>query len=205
MSVVEYHHGYSETAVVKKSKALSILPDLAPFSFPEDVKQNADSIYRRMGCPTKRKNVRLQLLFWCIYNSFREFNRHVDKERLGRQFGLSDKDIKRTSSIFSPLQTGYHQPDFKVRPHDYAAAMCEAVGIDETTVPQVLEYFDYLLTVQPALSQRKPKTAAAAMLQHYMDTHGIVLCDPGAVSAAADITSVTIKGIVGKIKEAENK
>lgn len=205
MSVVEYHQGYSETSVVKSSKRLSILPDLAAYPFPDEVKENADSIYRRMGCPTKRKNVRAQMLFWCVYNSYLECKRHVDKERLGRQFGLPDKNIKRTSSIFSPLQTGYHQPDVETRPHDFVPDMCEAVGLDASTVPAVHEYFDYLMKVHPPLAHSKPKTAAAGMLQHYMETHGIVLADPRAVSAAADITEVTIKGIVEKIKEAENR
>lgn len=204
MSVVEYHHGYTETAVVKNGKRLSIMQDLASHALPEDIKQNADSIYRRMGCPTRRKNVRQQMLFWCVYNSYLEFKRHVDKERMGRvEFGLSDKNIKRTSSIFSATQTGYDPPDVIVHPHDYVPAMCEAVGLDDSTVPLVHSYFDYLLKVYPDLSERKPKTAAAGMFQHYLETHGVQLVDPRAVSAVAGIDEVTIKGIVEKIKEAE--
>src|SRR6516225_9509900 len=97
------HNEYSYTTKNNRN----IIVDLQPYDFSDDIKHRANFIYNKMKHSVRKANKRQYLLFFCVYSAYKEFNTNIDPNQLGLIFGLTQGQMQKTLSMFSPLQTGY--------------------------------------------------------------------------------------------------
>src|SRR3989304_7092487 len=64
-----FYNGYSDWGHVITHSERTILPDLEPYSFPSDIKNQSDVIYNKMIYRVHRGRIRTQLVFYCVYCS----------------------------------------------------------------------------------------------------------------------------------------
>jgi hypothetical protein len=70
--------------------------------FPDDIKNQADVVYNKMRYQVRRGKIRNQMLFFCVYCSHQELQRDVNPIHLGSKFGLTQGEVQRCDSLFSP-------------------------------------------------------------------------------------------------------
>src|SRR5258708_17857264 len=79
----------------------SIIADLEKYQFNDDIKLRSNLIYNKMKHSARRANKRQFLLFFCVYNAYKELGINVNPAELGRMFGLTQGQVQKTDSIFS--------------------------------------------------------------------------------------------------------
>ena len=201
----EFFKGYSDWGQhVFVNSEHSIINDLRSYQIPDDIKNKADWIYSKMIPRTRRKKIRKQLVFYCIYCACLELGIDVNPMQLGKQFGLTQGEVQRCGSLFSKLQTGYAPPVVYSTPLNYIPGFCENLGLAEDAIEEIARIYSVVISADQGLSQENPQTVASGLLKYYIITNGISLKDSNAISVATNRSSVTIDAMYKRIAIADN-
>jgi len=182
----------------------SILNDLAKYDqFSDDIKIRANAIYLKMNPTTNRAKKRTFLLFYCIYNAYKELNIDIDPSELGDIFGLTSGELQKTSSMFSRLQTNY-KPINKPRTiSNYINDYCNNIGLKDY-VDDIIQLSDSILEKNIDLNQSATQPVAAGMIKYYMTSNGIELSNKEFLAKVAKRSDTTIEAMYKKISAADN-
>ena len=197
--------GYGEWGHVVTHTERSILPDLKPYPFPDEIKNKADVIYNKMIYRVRRGKIRNQMLFFCVYCAHLELNRDINPIQLGSQFGLTPGEVQRCDSIFSPLQTGYRPPSTNTSPLRYLPEYCKEMELSEEAANEVMLLANNVLRKDPTLFQESPQTVAAGFLRYFTVTNGITTDDPQKIIKVTGRSNVTIEGMYRRIATIDNR
>jgi hypothetical protein len=200
-----FYNCKGEWGHIQQRTSRSILKDLKPFDIPENIKFRADVIYNKMHYHVRRKKIRYQMLFYCVYCAYLELNQNVDPTELGVLFGLKQGDVQRCDSLFSPLQTGYTPPVKHARPTKYLDQYCEKIGLDNDAGLQIKKLSEALMIKDPEFLQENPQTVAAGILKYFVITNGIILEDPDIIRTVTKRSNATIDAIFQRIITIDNK
>ena len=203
----KFYNGYGESHVVSHTER-SILSDLKPHPFTDDIKNMADVIFNKMRYQVRRGKIRDQLLFYCVYCSHCELRRDVNPIQLGKHFGLTQGEVQKCDSMFSPLQTGYRKPEMMITPLDYLPDYCSAINLSQEAIEDILRMATSIITKDPALLQENPQTVASGLLRYYTVSNGIVVEDPERLTnVMANVTGrsdATINALYKRISIIDN-
>ena len=200
-----FYGGYGEWGHVITRTERSILSDLKQYPFPDDIKNKADVIYNKMIYRVRRGKIRSQMLFFCVYCAHLELDRDVDPVDLGNLFGLSQGEVQRCDSIFSPLQTGYRPPSTDTSPLRYLPGYCQKMDLSEEAVEEITRLANNILMKDPDLRQENPQTVAAGILRYFTCTNGITTDDPQKLTKVTGRSSVTIDVMFRRIATIDNR
>lgn len=192
--------GSSNDCNYSNKNGKSIMGDLAKYNFSDQINTRANIIYGKMNMSTRRANNRTCLLFYCVYNAYKELNIPVNVSELGKIFNLKQGQIQKTNSTFSPNNTGY-KPTYKViSAIDFLPDFCEQLNLTEYT-EDIISYAKNILTKNQALTQLVSQTVAAGLLKYYLTINGITLDDDKQLSIVTSRSDTTIDSMSKTIAE----
>lgn len=211
--------GYSEWGHVTTKIERSILHDLKSYPFPDDIKNRADAVYNKMRYQVRRGKIRSQMLFFCVYCAYLEIKKEhldrglkedeiensVDPIKLGIQFNLTQGEVQRCDSLFSPLQTGYKPPTIHTSPLGYFPDYCKDLGLDIDAIRAIIKLSTSVLQKDKTLSEENPQTVAAGLLKYYTITNGIILEDPQKIIRITNRSVATIDTMYRRIAVIDNQ
>lgn len=181
----------------------NILTDLLPYDFSDDIKMRANYIYNKMNHATHRAKKRVLLLFFCVYNAYKELEIPILPADLGKKFKLTQGQMQKTLSMFSPLQTGYRPITRKLSILDYIPTYCEHIGLDGDHINNMLLLASNLLD-NNKLSNLGPQTTAAGFIKLYLLDNGIELEDKNLLSKVTDRSNATIEAKCMELRNIDN-
>lgn len=196
--------GYNEWGYVVHHVERSILVDLKSYPFPDDIKNQADVIYNKMRYQVRRGKIRFQMLFFCTYNAHIELGRDVNPIQLGTIFGLTQGEVQRCDSLFSPLQTGYRPPSVNTSPLGYLPDYCQHMNLSQESIDDIMRTSAAILRKDITLFQENPQTVAAGLLRYFTITNGIFSDDPQKITRVTNRSTVTIDGMFRRIATIDN-
>lgn len=200
---------HNEWSYINNKTERSILPDLRSYTLPEDIKLRADAIYNKMKYQVRRGKIRSQMLFFCVYCAYLELANvgevTVDPVQLGKLFNLTPGEVQRCDSLFSPLQTGYKPPSVYTSPLGYLPDYCEAFGLSEDTIPEIIKLSTSILQKDKSLFEENPQTVAAGLLRYYTVTNGIISDDPQKIINITGRSVATIDTMYRRLSTIDNK
>lgn len=131
----QFFGGFAEIGgyVITKNEH-SILGDLKQYPFTDDIKNQADTIFKKMRYRVRRGKIRDQLVFYCVYCAHLELQRDVNPIQLGKQFGIDPGKVQRCYSTFSYLQTGYRPPFIYTSPLSYLPDYCRNMDLSDRCI-----------------------------------------------------------------------
>ncbi len=182
----------------------SILNDLQPYKFSEDIKMRANYIYSKMNHSTRRANKRTLLLFFCVYSAYKELSIKVNPSDLGKIFGLTHGQMMKTESMFSYLQTGYRPICRTISIYDYIPDYCHKLGL-ENHVDDIILLSESILNKDKNLDQQVKQTLSCGLIKYYMTINGIELNEKNALSIVTQRSDTTIDTMYKKICEIDNR
>ena len=200
----KFCNGYGEWGHVINRTERTILPDFKSHLFPSDIKNQADVIYNKMRYQVRRGKIRNQMLFFCVYNAHIELGRDVNPIQLGAQFGLSQGEVQRCDSLFSPLQTGYRPPSKNTSPLGYLPDYCQNMDLSQEAIDEIINMSANILRKDPTLYQENPQTVAAGLLRYFTVTNGVSTDDPQKITRVTNRSTVTIDGMFRRIATIDN-
>lgn len=183
----------------------SILGDLKQYPFPDDIKNQADTIFKKMRYRVRRGKIRDLLVFYCTYCAHLELRRDVNPIQLGKQFGITPGKVQRCYSTFSRLQTGYEPPVVHTSPLSYLPGYCRNMDLSEDAIDEVLNMGQSILDKDQTLYQESPQTVAAGLLRYYLFTTGVIYDDQQKIAKVTDRSIVTIEGMFKRIAGIDNQ
>lgn len=199
----KFHKCYGDSHVVTYNER-SILSDLKTYSFTDDIKNTADVIYNKMRYQVRRGKIRDQLLFYCVYCAHCELHRSVNPIQLGKLFELTQGEVQRCDSLFSPLQTGYRKPELIVSPLDYLPDYCSAINLSQEAIEDILVMAASILEKDSSLMQENPQTVASGLLRYYTVLNGITVDDPQHMTIVTSRSNATIDTVYRRIATIDN-
>jgi len=200
----KFCNGYGEWGHVITHTERSILPDLKPYPFPDEIKNQADVIYNKMRYQVRRGKIRYQMLFFCVYYAHIELGRDINPIQLGAQFGLTQGEVQRCDSLFSPLQTGYRPPSINTSPLGYLPDYCQNMNLSQDAIDEIMKMSAAILRKEPTLYQENPQTVAAGLLRYFTVTNGITTDDPQKITRVTNRSTVTIDSMFRRIATIDN-
>lgn len=157
----------------------SILPDLAKYSYSDEIKNKADWIYNRMNNKIYRKKRRSMVLFFCVFNACRELGINADKDEMAGVFGLTPYEAtKCINSIFTPGQTNYSPKKTVVLPTSFMESYATMLDFSDETRKDFMKTCVGIIMKDVGILGEHPQAVAAAMLHYYCETRGIIFSDP---------------------------
>ena len=190
------HNEYSYTTKNNRN----IIVDLQPYDFSDDIKHRANFIYNKMKHSVRKANKRQYLLFFCVYSAYKEFNTNIDPNQLGLIFGLTQGQMQKTLSMFSPLQTGYKPVQRVMSAVDYIPDYCTKLNLEEYT-NDLITFASAILDNHNQLKQFVPQTVAAGILKYYLTINGIDLNNKKILADTTFRSDTTIDSMYKKISE----
>lgn len=176
-TVIDFQYSYADQShYTSGKKAHTILDKLQKYqSIPQEIRNHADVIYNKMTVKQHRKTKLVQLLYWCCYNAYLEMNLDVTPQALGGGvFGLTNTEIARCGTLFSPLETGYYPPKVLHTPLNYLPGFCGKLPmLSSAATEQCLKLADRIISKQPSLIHDFPLNVAAGILKYYLIINGI--------------------------------
>lgn len=196
-------HSKGPNHIITKINDRSILPDLAKYNFTEDIKHEANNIFLRIGRPTKRGKERDKMLFFLVYTAYREKQKFVNPQSLGKEMGLAPGDVNKALTTFSEAQTGYRPRIKRATLLDAIPKLCEELEHEEW-IPELLEIGKDVLKKNRNLNEEFPQKVAAGIISYFMEFNGIKL-PPEQLKEKVNLSDVTIKEIHQRITRIHNE
>ena len=182
----------------------SILSDLHPYKFSDDIKIRANYIYSKMNHSTRRANKRTLLLFFCVYSAYKELSIPVNPADLGKLFGLTHGQMMKTESMFSYLQTGYKPICRTISVYDYIPDYCQKLGL-ENYLDDIILLTENILAKDKDLRQQVSPTLGTGLIKYFLIINGIELNDKNSLSLVTQRSDTTIDTMYKKICEVDNR
>lgn len=203
-------NGHSEWGrlVVKGEK--NIIDDLSAEkyqSIPNEVKQRADEIFRSMkGQSTRKGDNKKRLLYYCVSNAYLELGISFCPLELGEIIELDHSRIRKCSSMFSPVNTGYSPPkNTKIKAWYYFPYFCKKTGLNDDAVDQLDNLYDEIYTIDSSIEDEKAHSLAAGMFEYYLKINGIDLGGKGKFASIAQLSPATINSAESLVAEIHNR
>lgn len=169
----------------------------------------ACEIYNQMNKSSRQKN-RRQLLFVCAYNANNElFKEGIIEERrpteeLAKLFRLKNGEINKAFTKFSPMQTGYDQPnDFKTC-IDYIPSYCRQLGFQDYIILDIVKLGESVLTKEPELNEHYPKRVCAGVILYFIEINSIPY-DKEKFTKVMELSEMTVRQMYNQVGSIDNK
>lgn len=181
----------------------SILSELDRLTFPDDVKSQADTIYKRLDVGTNRGKKRKKLIFYCVYNAYKEIGIKPNPKKIAEEIGIKPGEMSKALSMFSEVQTGYKSLNVLTRPEDLIVDNAKNLGFTDEAINSLLEFCTDILTRHPELREKFPQTVAAGLLKYFMVLYNIPL-KMRSFAAEVRLSEATINNTFKLIQKLDN-
>jgi transcription initiation factor TFIIIB Brf1 subunit/transcription initiation factor TFIIB len=162
-----------ERKALTQEKIKSLISDLKTLDFPDEIKMEANKVFLRMNCPTKRSKKRKLLVFYCLYCAYLELKNPQVPTAIARKIPIKQSEIPKAMALFSEIQTGYRPPDINITPIHYLKDYCCQLGFTEETKSMVIDLTEELMKKDFTLREESPQKTSAGILQCFMIMNGI--------------------------------
>ena len=194
---------FEETTGDLKVSSKSIRSDMENLPVPEDIKSRAELIFLRLKAVTKRGNRRKQLVFFCIYEAYKEVGTPQDPKKIASVVGIKSSEMTKALSMFSEVQTGYKSKFIHVDPKDLLPGYAEQLTLPKETIEELLKFAEEIINKDPELKEKFPQKVASGILKYYLEINGATL-NMKEYAKIIQLSEVTINSMYKSIVKIHN-
>lgn len=174
-------------------------------NIPDDVKEMAITIHKKMGSPVHRCGPRDRMIFACIYYAYNELNIPYVATDIAKMCGIKKKNMSEALTEYSEFKSGYRPV---VRPYDYnrkTYLFGMNLGLSQHSINGICEILSIIRTSNdPILRSRKPYAIVAGAIKFYAKIHGICL-PSNKLRSIVGLTDATVSEVEKDIARIYNK
>lgn len=195
---------FSNCHMMSKRVDRSILPDLEKLNVPDDIKIEAEGVFRQLNTNTKRGRRRRKLLFYCIFMAYTKLGQPKDPKSIADMVGISSTEMTKAFSMCSESQTNYKSPIVHWSPLDFIPEYIEAVGVQLDCLDDVLKLGEEILQKDPDLHESYPQVVAGGILMYYMTIRGVEHINKKKFAEVLKKSEMTISKMFKRIAQVHN-
>lgn len=151
----------------KNNRDESFIKELNELQFSEDIISEAFNIYKSMRLNIKRKDNRLALKCFCVYNAYRNLGIAKDPYKIAEIVGLHNTNLTKMFKIFSYENTGYKMKDINVNPLGYINDYYGYTGFRMDEINNLTNFANIIIN-GGKLSNEYPQDAAVGIIIYYI-------------------------------------
>ena len=199
---------YSSAHMIVKIPEKSILNEMNNYKIPDDVKIEADRIYKEdlkmgNGLTPKKGDKRKKVILYCIYQAYEKLGRTIDPKSLVKIVGTKNNSMTRSAAQCSEMQTGYHVDIVRKYPSEYIPELFEELGFPKENQKDIIDFANATVKKDNNLLEQYPQTVAAGLINYYCQTRGIII-NKNVLSNLSGLSDHTIKKITKEIMIIDN-
>jgi len=151
----------------KNNRDESFIKELNELTFEEEIIAEAFNIYKSMILNIKRKDNRLALKVFCIYNAYRNLGITKDPYKIAEKIGLENANLTKMFKIFSYENTGYKMKEMIISPLGYIKEYYEYTGYIVEQIDN-LNNFAKIIIDSGKLDNEYPQNVAVGIVIYYV-------------------------------------
>lgn len=152
----------------KKTKDDLFFDEIKKLPFGDDIIKEAYDIYLRMTLSIKRKNNRVYLKFFCIYNAHLKLNKIKDVKHLARTMGIDPAELNKVFKMFSYENTEYQiSESVDLTPLNYLTYYYKFTELRMDEVERVCAFGEEIIKRQD-FEGEFPQAVAIAIIIYYV-------------------------------------
>jgi transcription initiation factor TFIIIB Brf1 subunit/transcription initiation factor TFIIB len=187
-----------------KNTNKTIKNDLEQYKIPEEIKNEANRIYTNLKINTKRGRRRKLLIFYCIFNAYKSFNKPKDPKMVAEIVGIKPNEIPKALSMCSFKMPYTNKITNKLStPIDFIKDYLNIININSTALPKIIEFAENILKENPKLLVLYPQVVASGILYYYLIINGGQI-DKKVFADAVKLSEMTISKIYNIISTSHN-
>uniref|UniRef100_A0A6C0BMB4 Transcription factor TFIIB cyclin-like domain-containing protein n=1 Tax=viral metagenome TaxID=1070528 RepID=A0A6C0BMB4_9ZZZZ len=188
-----------------KNPEKSIRSFLEDLQLPDDVKNEAESIYSRLHISQRKRKKRLLVVYYCLYNAYKVLGLSYVPNLLADMVGIDRKDISKAISSCFPLQSGYYPPQVQRNPRDFIPQCIEVLNLDLMLADEVIDLYNQVMKSEKSrlLAEKAPQSVAAGMIMYFSSTRGFIV-DKEQFSKLIGVSEFTLDTITKLIIHVHN-
>ena len=195
---------FSKCHQMTKKADRSILTDLDKLNIPNDIKVEAEGVFRQLNTNTKRGRRRKKLLFYCIFMAYTKLGQPKDPKAIADLVGISSTEMTKAFSMCSESQTNYKTPIVHWSPLDFIPEYIEPVGLELDCLDDVLKLGREVLEKDAELYESYPQVVAGCIIMYYMSINGAININKKRFAEVLKKSEMTISKMFKKIAKAHN-
>ncbi len=157
----------------QKLKERSIMKDMLSMNCSEDIKKEANKIFLNMNVTIKRGKRRKKIVFFCIYQAYKNFDIPCDPKVIAKIVNIETKEITKAFSLCSETETGYRPTPRRYTPVDFIPVYFPLTNLTSDNMQNIIELTKEILEKSEDLYDAFPQTVAASILMYYMKINGV--------------------------------
>lgn len=146
--------------------------DLDKIPIGDEVKAQAEAIFKQLGVGTRRGSKRKMLLFYCIYCAYKTLDILEDAKTVAELVGIAPSDASKAISMFSGGIT-YQPPTTYRTPIDFIYKYYLEAGISQDSLPALIDLGEQILERDSKLYEAYPQVVAAGIILYYLTINGV--------------------------------
>lgn len=188
-----------------KDSEKSIFGDLQRINIPDEIKIEAERIFKQLDMNTRRGKRRKKLIYYCVNNAYKTLNRTQDPKVIAKIVGIPPTEITKANSMCSETQTGYRPPRTHKTPLDFLPECCSRIeGLDDNCLSDIKILAESILQKDSELLEAYPQVVAAGILLYYLTIKGAVV-NKKQFASTFGISEMTITKMFKRISEIDNR
>lgn len=193
------------SSVYIKKKSRNVFEGYENLIVPDEVRDEANSIYNnQLGRKIQVKKLSL-LKFYCVYSAYKKLNIPIVPQTLAKNMNMSSKIVNKANTIFSELQTGYQPPDNNLTPIDFLPEYSKFLEINEETLYEcIIPFAEVFLLDKKEFLQDHPHIVAAGLIKWYCTMNGLILKKMHKLKNQAGCSDATIDTMYKRISGADS-
>ena len=195
---------FSKCHMMTKKADRSILTDLDKLNVPNDIKVEAEGVFRQLNTNTKRGRRRKKLLFYCIFIAYTKLGQPKDPKAIADLVGISSTEMTKAFSMCSESQTNYKTPIVHWSPLDFIPEYIESVGLELDCLDDVVKLGTEILRKDPELLESYPQVVAGCIIMYYMTINGAININKKRFAEVLKKSEMTISKMFKKVAKAHN-
>lgn len=151
----------------------SIYRDLIHLDIPDDIKREADNLYKKANIPIKRGKKRLFIIYYFLDCAYDSLNIECNPKDLACLVGIEPTEIRTATSLGSRYNESFC-PKFKIKtPYNFISSQFMCSNLSLECLPDINKLCDRILKINTDLKDERPQYVSAAIILYYMIINGI--------------------------------
>lgn len=171
---LENSHG---CIIKKNNRDESFIKELNELQFEDEITAEAFNIYKSMKLNIKRKDNRLGLKFFCIYNAYRNFNITKDPIKIAEKVGLHSYNLTKIFKTFSYENTGYKMKKVEINPLGYIKDYYENTGFRMDEIDNIYKFAESIVNKNKLEGEYPQKVAIGIIIYYITKIHNERISD----------------------------
>ena len=188
----------------KRTAEKGIRTDLSKLGIAPDVIELADQYYYEVTKgEIKRSNLRKGIMFACVFQAYKDLNRHQTPDYLQNLFKITRRVMSKGLTYFYPRSQKRSGDNGYITPEHFIPRVMETFHVNDEHVQAALQLYQQIKDKTTLFNSSNPQSVSCGLVYYYFKKINFPI-PGGAFGKAVGLSEITVTRIASRIDEILN-